>query len=96
MEHAQGGRAPFRALACDYDGTRRARQDRRLDARVAAAGASQTADRVISLVVDEEFKVVGHYYADFVPVRDDEVVDMLARAAEHVPSDIHDAPPRSR
>jgi putative phosphoribosyl transferase len=62
----------------------------------AARTLRETADRVISLVEDEDFKAVGHYYADFVPVRDDEVVDMLARAAEHVPSDIHDSPPRSR
>lgn len=55
----------------------------------ASASAARTmgerADHVVSLVVDEEFKAVGHYYADFVPVRDDEVVAMLARAAEHVP-----------
>lgn len=63
---------------------------------IAARTLRETADRVVSLVVDEEFKAVGHYYADFVPVRDDEVVAMLARAAEHVSSDIHDAPPRSR
>ena len=44
------------------------------------------ADRVVSLVVDEEFAAVGQYYADFTPVTDDEVVAMLARAAEHVPN----------
>ena len=49
------------------------------------------ADHVVSLVVDEEFKAVGHYYADFMPVADDEVVAMLARAAEHVPDHGRDA-----
>jgi putative phosphoribosyl transferase len=52
----------------------------------------QTADRIVSLVVDEEFKAVGHYYVDFAPVRDDEVVAMLARAAEHIPSDVRNGP----
>jgi putative phosphoribosyl transferase len=62
----------------------------------AARMLGEAADRVVSLVVDEEFKAVGHYYADFVPVRDDEVVAVLARAAEHVASDIHDALARPR
>lgn len=62
----------------------------------AARRLGEMADRVVSLVVDEEFHAVGHYYADFGPVPDDEIVAMLARAAEHIPSDIHDAPPRPR
>ncbi|MEX2146868.1 MAG: phosphoribosyltransferase family protein [Candidatus Rokuibacteriota bacterium] len=49
------------------------------------------ADRVVSLVVDEAFEAVGHYYADFTPVTDDDVVAMLARAAEHVPNHGGDA-----
>jgi putative phosphoribosyl transferase len=42
-------------------------------------------DHFTSLVVDKEFTEIRRYYADFSPVGDDEVVAMLARAAEHVP-----------
>jgi predicted phosphoribosyltransferase len=41
--------------------------------------------------VDDAFEAVGQYYADFAPVGDDEVVAMLARAAEHVSSAVHEA-----
>jgi predicted phosphoribosyltransferase len=50
---------------------------------------SAIADDVVCLVVDDAFEAVGQYYADFMPVRDDEVVTMLARAAEHNPADVH-------
>jgi predicted phosphoribosyltransferase len=51
----------------------------------AAQRLRQEVDHFVSLVVDEEFTTVGSYYADFSPVRDEDVVAMLARAAEHVP-----------
>lgn len=63
---------------------------------VAAPCASATAarmlralaDDVVCLVVDEAFEAVGQYYVDFMPVRDDQVVAMLARAAEHLPAKV--------
>lgn len=52
----------------------------------AARLLGEAADHFISLVVDEAFTAVGDYYVDFPQVPDHEVVAMLARAAEHVPS----------
>lgn len=46
----------------------------------------ETAEQVISLVIDEDFKATGDYYSDFAPVTDDDVVRLLARASEHVSS----------
>jgi putative phosphoribosyl transferase len=43
-------------------------------------------DRLVALVVDPLFSAVGDYYDDFRPLGDDEVAEMLARAAEHVRS----------
>lgn len=43
-------------------------------------------DELVALTVDPSFRAVSDYYDDFVPVDDDEVVRMLARAAEHVRS----------
>lgn len=60
----------------------------------AARRIGQMVDHFASLVIDKEFTAVGHYYAEFPPVRDDEVVAMLARAAEHVP-DLADGPTRT-
>jgi len=57
----------------------------------AARRFREAADHFVSLVVDEEFTAVARYYADFPPVRDDEVATMLARAAEHVPNSGSDA-----
>jgi predicted phosphoribosyltransferase len=51
----------------------------------------ETADQVVSLVVDDAVKAIGDYYAEFGPVSDDEVVRLLARAAEHVPNHRRDA-----
>jgi predicted phosphoribosyltransferase len=52
----------------------------------------QGVDHFVSLVVDDEFTAVAHYYDDFSPVRDDDVMAMLARAAEHVPDHTAGAP----
>jgi putative phosphoribosyl transferase len=52
----------------------------------AARRLRQAVDQFVSLVVDEEFTVVANYYDDFSPVRDEDVLAMLARAAEHVPN----------
>ncbi len=46
----------------------------------AAALIRREADRLVTLVEDDEFLAVGEYYADFAPVTDDEVVAMLERA----------------
>jgi putative phosphoribosyl transferase len=62
----------------------------------AAHGLEPAVDRVISLIVDDAFESVGRYYADFRPVGDDEVVAMLARAAEHVPSGVHEPDHRAQ
>lgn len=52
----------------------------------ASAGAAEeferAADRFVSLLVDPDFMAVGHYYDDFSPVSDEEVIKMLARARE--------------
>lgn len=48
----------------------------------AAVRFRRAADELVALVVDEDFVAVGEYYEDFSPVSDDEVVRMLARAAE--------------
>ena len=56
----------------------------------AARMFEKTADHVVSLVVDDAFRAVGQYYADFMPVRDEEIVGMLARAAEHVTGAVQD------
>jgi len=50
----------------------------------AAARFAREADRFVSLVVDDAFRAVGEYYADFAPVPDQAVVAMLARAREAV------------
>ena len=50
----------------------------------AAEGFRREADRFVGLVVDEEFRAVGQYYADFSPVSDAEVLALLARAKEHL------------
>jgi predicted phosphoribosyltransferase len=57
----------------------------------AARAFRKTADQVVSLVVDDDFKAIGDYYAEFAPVPDDEVVRLLARAAEHLPNHPRDA-----
>ncbi len=48
----------------------------------AAVRFRRAADELVALVVDEDFVAVGQYYEEFSPVSDDEVVRMLARAAE--------------
>jgi predicted phosphoribosyltransferase len=66
----------------------------------AARRLRQSVDHFVSLVVDEEFATIAQYYEDFAPVRDDDVMAMLARAAEHVPNHAagapRDAPPHPR
>ncbi|MBI4591525.1 MAG: alpha/beta fold hydrolase [Candidatus Rokubacteria bacterium] len=47
----------------------------------AAERFRRAADRFVSLIVDEAFVAVGAYYDDFSAVTDEEVVEMLARAA---------------
>jgi putative phosphoribosyl transferase len=58
----------------------------------AARRLRQAVDHFVSLVVDEEFTAVAHYYDDFSPVRDEDVMTMLARAVEHIPDDIAGTP----
>jgi putative phosphoribosyl transferase len=62
----------------------------------AASRLRRAVDYFVSLVIDDEFTAVGRYYADFAPVRDDEVIAMLACAAEHVPNSVPPAPGSTR
>ena len=45
----------------------------------AAAYFHRTADRFVSLIVDEDFMAVGRYYEDFSPVTDEEVIATVSR-----------------
>jgi predicted phosphoribosyltransferase len=51
----------------------------------------EAADQVVSLLVEEKIRPIRHYYVEFCPVTDDDVAQLLARAAEHVPSHPGDA-----
>jgi predicted phosphoribosyltransferase len=69
-------------------------------ARLAVRRLRAVADHVVAVVVDEAFTAIADHYVDFTPVLDDEVIAMLARAAEHVPGCTPapgtDAPPAAR
>jgi putative phosphoribosyl transferase len=50
----------------------------------AVAGFAGDADEVVVLATPDPFVAVGHFYADFSQVSDDEVLDLLARDRERV------------
>src|SRR6266508_4294572 len=62
----------------------------------AARRLRQGVDHFVSLVIDEEFTAVAQYYDDFSPVRDEDVMAMLAQAAEHIPDHIAGTPRNAR
>ncbi|MGZ4234120.1 MAG: phosphoribosyltransferase family protein [Solirubrobacteraceae bacterium] len=64
-------------------------------AREAVALLGEEADEVVCLTIPHELLGVGHWYRDFAPVSDEEVVELLGRASgSNVPEEPAPAPPR--